>query len=1244
MKILAIRGKNLASIEGEFEIDFTREPLLSAGIFAITGPTGSGKSTILDALCLALFAQSPRQVAAIERGVELADGESGKISQNDPRSILRKGTAEGYAEVDFVGLDEYHYRSRWSVRRARNKASGNLQDHNIQLSNIATGAPFPEKKTETLREIERLIGLNYEQFTRSVLLAQGDFTAFLKAGRDEKSALLEKLTGTAIYTQISKSIYEKTKAAEAYYQEIKSRLSGITLLDDSSKQLLISQKTEIEKQLIEANQQKEQCRKELEWHQQYEKLTENFKNAELNLEESEKTKTESAERSAHFNLVELVQPSRSLITTRDEKIETVQKKKEDKNNISEKYSSLESQLVLLKAQEEEAQKASDVAEKAFSDALPLLKKASELDTLIAANKKNLADAGNEFELAGANIKKQEGLLSDSKNLHDSLKTELESVTQWLESNRMRQPVVENLSVIQEALQGAAKLVSEEKNLKAEKSRISLNFKKAEEENYRIDTLRTQHKEKNEETLRNIKELQDRISALSPETLEKREREISETLQQLTEANACWANLFETQNNLVRSINDKGLATLNLEKCQSELEKCKADLQEAGIRRDQTKKMLDQAKMRTAENVETLRSQLADKEPCPVCGSLEHPYASGDISFHNTMIEFQDEYFKWSETYDEKVREHIGLEGSIKKYKEDSGRLFFDIDGFEKRIGTLNNQWNGFLLPERIIFANDPIRSEVFKKEIETSKTEILSVRKKLNEFQNLKIELDFNKTNLDKLKDQQNDLEKQLSEFSKQKSLLELANSQIDKRISDLQNNYLETLSRLNVWFVQPDWIEKWSSNSELFVTKLRNFSDEWHNKNSRLDELGKKLEVVAAQSLMLRNQMEVLQINLKQASLKFEKLQVENTNLLSQRNAIYDGKPVSEVENVLNKAIEQSRTAFKEALQKTKMVQSEKDGLRGTLKQLETDLRTLLFELESAGIKVNDWLQEFNNSSTNLLDEASLLSLLSFNLNWIEDERKAIRQISDTVLTARTTLSERKEQLEIHQANRISESDKEKITQDFESFEDVIKNLASNKSEVEFRLRADENNRKTIGDLLIELEKRIQVWERWQKLNELLGSADGKKFRQIAQEYTLEVLLGFANIHLKELSGRYELEVVPDSLALQVVDLDMGNEVRSVHSLSGGESFLVSLALALGLASLSSHRMKVESLFIDEGFGTLDPATLNIAMDALEQLHNQGRKVGVISHVQEMTERILTKVEVKKLSGGKSKVLIIKT
>ncbi len=180
------------------------------------------------------------------------------------------------------------------------------------------------------------------------------------------------------------------------------------------------------------------------------------------------------------------------------------------------------------------------------------------------------------------------------------------------------------------------------------------------------------------------------------------------------------------------------------------------------------------------------------------------------------------------------------------------------------------------------------------------------------------------------------------------------------------------------------------------------------------------------------------------------------------------------------------------------------------------------------------------------------------------------------------------------------------------------------------------------IGTLLNELSIQVKIVDNWSKLNDIIGSSDGKKFRQIAQEYTLDVLLSFANIHLQVLTNRYKIERITNTLGLQVVDLDMGDEIRTVYSLSGGESFLVSLALALGLASLSSSKMKVESLFIDEGFGSLDPNTLNVAMDALERLHHQGRKVGVISHVQEMTERIPVQIKVSKKANGRSKVEII--
>ena len=161
-------------------------------------------------------------------------------------------------------------------------------------------------------------------------------------------------------------------------------------------------------------------------------------------------------------------------------------------------------------------------------------------------------------------------------------------------------------------------------------------------------------------------------------------------------------------------------------------------------------------------------------------------------------------------------------------------------------------------------------------------------------------------------------------------------------------------------------------------------------------------------------------------------------------------------------------------------------------------------------------------------------------------------------------------------------------------------------------------------------------------KLNKLIGSADGAKFKVIAQSYTLNLLLLHANKHLSYLSKRYKLQQVPDTLALQVIDCDMCDEIRTVYSLSGGESFLISLALALGLSSLSSNNLKVESLFIDEGFGSLDAESLRTAMEALEQLQMQGRKIGVISHVQEMSERISVQVQVHKKVNGKSVLTVV--
>ena len=185
MKILAIRLKNLASLAGPFELDFTAEPLASAGLFAITGPTGAGKSTLLDALCLALFGAVPRLGNASQSAkVPDADGEIGSY---DPRTLLRRGTGAGYAEVDFLGVDGRRYRARWEANRARDKPAGKLQNSRQSLRDLDNDQLLASQKGEYKQLLEARLGLNFEQFTRAVMLAQSEFSAFLQADDNERS-------------------------------------------------------------------------------------------------------------------------------------------------------------------------------------------------------------------------------------------------------------------------------------------------------------------------------------------------------------------------------------------------------------------------------------------------------------------------------------------------------------------------------------------------------------------------------------------------------------------------------------------------------------------------------------------------------------------------------------------------------------------------------------------------------------------------------------------------------------------------------------------------------------------------------------------------------------------------------------------------------------------------------------------------------------------------------------------------
>ncbi|MEG2849584.1 MAG: AAA family ATPase, partial [Bacteroidales bacterium] len=398
MKILAIRGKNLASLDGEFEIDFTIEPLKSAGIFAITGSTGSGKSTLLDALCLALFDDTPRTNMASENNIQIVDVKDKTINQKDSRNILRRGTSDGYAEVDFVSLGGEIFRSRWSVRRSRDKIDGLLQSSELRLINIVSNVEVQGRKTELLAKIVELIGLTFYQFTRAVLLAQGDFATFLKATQKEKAELLEKLTGTEIYSRISTLIYEKSKIAEQELNLLKERIKDVEILSGENFNILAAEKVLIVHEVKAVQNEVTILTEKLKWIVDDEVLRNSVNGAEQILANSQNAIEQAKPRYDKLAQIDSVQEIRD--TFNESELSKMQLAN-SKLNLAKQELGRNANAVLLKHITEkfaicEAEQIS--INEAIAKLEPQIRLAGELDVKLLGVKLNVAEAKKELDL------------------------------------------------------------------------------------------------------------------------------------------------------------------------------------------------------------------------------------------------------------------------------------------------------------------------------------------------------------------------------------------------------------------------------------------------------------------------------------------------------------------------------------------------------------------------------------------------------------------------------------------------------------------------------------------------------------------------------------------------------------------------------------------------------------------------------------------------------------------------------
>lgn len=1024
MKILAIRGKNLASLEGEFEINFRIEPLKSAGIFAITGHTGSGKSTILDAMCLALFDKTPRNKDT--ESLSILDVKDKMVNQNDTRNILRKGTTEGSAEVEFLALDQEEYKATWEVHRAHNHSDGSLGNANMSLINLSTGNHVGDTKTEVKAEISRLLGLSYDQFTRAVLLAQGDFATFLKARSKEKASLLEKLTGTEIYSEISSAIYQKAKETKQTLSNLKDLLENIALLDEDEVKQLEEEKQTLELDLEQLKTTSATLTQKLEWIRVEEKL-------EHNLNEANQAVQKNAE------AIERTQEARQFLT----EVSQVQE-------IKGEYLNRENLQKELKTNQDQLEK-------------------------------------DQINLEESTLRYHE--LTEKYNLQTQKKANLEARLQELK------PIF----------------------TLARAKDIQLKEKQAQYYKAEAKTKESLSKTQHLTTLLQEKKV----------LLEQKDQE-AKALHSWIDKHKKYESIINSSDLIINKLQDLRSNMKQLEDWEKYEKKTTADLEQTRIKLEAKNLELEQKKHDLPIEIANLRKQLQAGEPCPVCGSKHHEL---EIFGHQNSSE--------------------GLR------EEDINRAKVEL---EKHIATLENA-------------------------------------------------LDLAKQSL----------------------------TQVQTQIQSNQKSTLETQAILEQELRPiPTWPKLFKEHT--LIDGLKRLKIQWHQKQEELITVNQEF-------ITLSNQIQHLEEDIKEVAQVLEKDKLEAQSILEDKTKIkedraklLEGKPVDTIENQCYETLAHEEKTLKALQLELEKTQQERSKLLGSIDQLKVYIESQRQKLQQQTQTIETWLQESNHLA--LSDK--LPKLMGLDNTWITLERTKFDTLDKQRVSALATRQERQANLSEHQEAIIKptkEETKEALSQLQHEKEAESTLKVERCTAIIVSLTNNKTNIKHQAALLKKIEQANNINETWQKLNSLLGSADGTKFKIIAQSYTLEALLGYANKHLMMLSNRYRLERIDHSLSLQIIDMDMMDEMRPVHTLSGGESFLISLALALGLSSLSSNRMNVETLFIDEGFGSLDNETLRLAMDALEHLQTQGRKIGIISHVTEIHERIHTQIQVKKCGSGHSKV-----
>ncbi len=1091
MRIRKIRLKNLNSLAGDWEFDLTGETYTTDGIFAITGPTGSGKTTILDAICLALYGSTPRL----------------KTISKSTNEIMHRRASDCSAEVEIATADGV-YRCTWAQERAHGKPDGALQTPHHEIADALTGDILTTRKREVPKLVEELTGMDYDRFTRSVMLAQGDFATFLNASPDERSPLLEQITGTEIYSRISVAVHLRRREEHDTLKLLEAEGSGINLLPDEETAALREEEATLVQNGDKLQGGIRLCRTGIAWHQEGARITRAI--AETEREEADWTEERAAaeERLSRLQKGEAAAaqmgPYRRLTTLREGRENDLKSLGRLETAVPERIIATRKAEAIVAEQEQLLRDAQELAEQTA----PVIREVRALDLQVQA-------AGDRFRELQSEQARAEG---DWQNISSELRHSAEA-------GALTPAVVEASAffLADNGIAGDRGAIYTSLQTIAEQAADAVPGDRARP--LPPDTAGTCSvaEEQDNALQRALAEIPWYADpkSLREETVacQEQKTQLSRLLDRLTDG----AGDARQSHELTERIREKKQEATEYRKAQ----------EECSQKRETRERLADQMEenARLAARVHDLeeeRSHLKAGEPCPLCGATSHPYVRDTA----TLPRAAEEDIRRERAAITAIREReTFLLSAIAQNESEAQAADEALAAIRERAAHREKAWADGCR-ECNLDPDEPDREK--------------AMRVALNAVSQT--------------------IERCYAADTAIRALKEQA-----RATENLISHCRQAILRFGA-------AESCAGRTALLLTDLK------HLRDKRFDIFGETSP--------------------------------EEAELQSAR------------------MIRETDVAVKTAQEHRRNILEENANLEGKIQTLREAVLTQGRELEEA-----EHLFEEAVCSAGFLGEDDFTGAIL-----PPEEMAALRSERDRLerwqagIAARYATALR--EAETHRSSAVAVKDEENLTEELDALTAAEQEASTRRGEIRQQLRREEEEAARYAEQETRITAQRAETSRWDELHALIGSADGKKFRNFAQGLTFAVMIASANRQLQEMSDRYLLIQNPTlPLELAVTDNYQGGTIRSTRNLSGGESFLVSLALALGLASMASGKIQVDSLFLDEGFGTLDGDALEMALSTLSSLRDQGKIIGVISHVPALNERIGTIIRVKKESGGRSTV-----